>query len=219
MKVPPRDSPAWQTPVYLQYWALKDQLASQNPNDSAFMFFRLGDFYELFGDDAVRASPLLEVQLTSRDRSQEPIPMCGIPYHAWESYAEKILSRGHKIAIVDQVEEAGAGKKLVDRQIQRILTPGLPIDPTKMSAKENHYLLALSHDPESGGVELRALDFLGRHLFAGVLKTSEEFNDLILSLNPKEILVSTESTAKPAHIISTKFSISSIYKIFLQNDS
>src|SRR5262249_23503528 len=78
----------------------------------ALMFFRLGDFFELFGEDAVKASPLLEVQLTSRDRSDEPIPMCGVPFHAWENYAEKLLARGYKIAVADQVEESGAKKKI-----------------------------------------------------------------------------------------------------------
>ena len=163
MAVPVRESASWQTPLYQQYWNLKDEVPG------TILFCRLGDFYELFGEDAVTAAPLLEVQLTSRDKSGEGVPMCGIPYHAWEGYADKLLSRGHRIAIVEQTEEAGAGKKLVERKVVRILTPGLPIDPSKLNSKEFHYLGVLSQVFVNGQLqfELCLFDFLARRLFAG----------------------------------------------------
>lgn len=184
MRVPDRSSSSWSTPLYQQYWKLRDSVPSVQ--EKGLMFFRLGDFFELFGEDAVLASPLLQVQLTSRDRSNDPIPMCGVPFHAWENYAEKLLAHGYKIALADQTEEAGQ-KKLVERQVTRILTPGLPIDPTKISDKEAHYLMVLTS--MSDRYEIAVLDFLGRKLFV------EDFDDVKLlekrlqQLRPKEIVI------------------------------
>jgi DNA mismatch repair protein MutS len=190
VKVPHRSASSWQTPLYQQYWKLKDEVPQ------TLLFFRLGDFFELFGEDAVQAAPLLEVQLTSRDRSEEGIPMCGIPFHAWESYAEKVLSRGLKIAIADQVEEASATKKLVERKITRILTPGLPIDPHRIEAKEHHYLCSISpvarNLNKSSGLELCFLDFLGRRVFSGEIKGVAALAELLRTTRPREIIYSSD---------------------------
>ncbi len=190
MKVPLRSASSWQTPLYQQYWKLKDEVPQ------ILLFFRLGDFFELFGEDAVQAAPLLEVQLTSRDRSEEGIPMCGIPFHAWESYAEKVLSRGLKIAIADQVEEASATKKLVERKITRILTPGLPIDPQRIEAKEHHYLCSISpvarNLNKSSELELCFLDFLGRRVFSGETKGVSALAELLRTTRPREIIYSSD---------------------------
>jgi DNA mismatch repair protein MutS len=175
--------------LYQQYWKLKDEVPE------TLLFFRLGDFFELFGEDAVQAAPILEVQLTSRDRSEEGIPMCGIPFHAWESYAEKILSRGLKIAIADQVEEASATKKLVERKITRILTPGLPIDPHRIEAKEHHYLCTISlvekNSNKKLNLELCFLDFLGRRLFSGEVSGVMALAELLKITRPREIIYSS----------------------------
>jgi DNA mismatch repair protein MutS len=190
VKVPHRSALSWQTPLYQQYWKLKDEVPQ------TLLFFRLGDFFELFGEDAVQAAPLLEVQLTSRDRSEEGIPMCGIPFHAWESYAEKILNRGLKIAIADQVEEASATKKLVERQITRILTPGLPIDPQRIEAKEDHYLCAISpigrNLKKDSSLELCFLDFLGRRVFSGEVTGVAALAELLKMTHPREIIYSSD---------------------------
>ena len=192
VKVPARSSSSWQTPLYQQYWKLKDEVPQ------TLLFFRLGDFFELFGEDAVQAAPILEVQLTSRDRSDEGIPMCGIPFHAWESYAEKILSRGIKIAIADQVEEASAAKKLVERKITRVLTPGLPIDPQRIEAKEFHYLCALSprksDSQTSKGkvIELCFLDFLGRRFYSGEVSGVEALSEILNVTRPRELIYSSD---------------------------
>ena len=190
MKVPHRSASSWQTPLYQQYWKLKDEVPQ------TLLFFRLGDFFELFGEDAVQAAPLLEVQLTSRDRSEEGIPMCGIPFHAWESYAEKVLSRGLKIAIADQVEESSATKKLVERKITRILTPGLPIDPQRIEAKEHHYLCSISpvarNLNKSSELEVCFLDFLGRRVFSGETKGVSALAELLRTTRPREIIYSSD---------------------------
>ena len=124
--VPPRSSPVWNTPMFEQYWKIRDQI-----DPATLLFYRMGDFYELFGEDAVKAASVLEVQLTARNKDAEiPVPMCGVPAHAVDSYAEKLLSRKFKVALCEQLTDPEESKsKLVERGIVRILTPGLPVDP------------------------------------------------------------------------------------------
>jgi DNA mismatch repair protein MutS len=161
MKSPPRESPVWKTPLYDQYWRLKDSAPG------CVMFFRLGDFYDLFGDDALTAAPLLEVQLTSRDRSSDvPVPMCGVPAHAVDSYAEKLLARGKHVALAEQLTEPGKSK-LVERGIVRILTPGLPVDFGRMEARTPHWFLSIAGaSAQQGPWDIEAFDFLGGELFS-----------------------------------------------------
>src|SRR5574337_1508160 len=107
------------TPLMQQYHAIK----RQHPN--ALLLFRLGDFYELFYEDAVAASRELQITLTSRNREAgQAVPMCGVPYHAAETYIARLIRAGYKVAICDQMEEAGKGKKLVRRDVVRVITPG-----------------------------------------------------------------------------------------------
>jgi DNA mismatch repair protein MutS len=190
--VPPRDSEQWKTPLYQQYWRLKDQAPA------ALLFFRLGDFYELFGEDAVQAAPLLEVQLTARDRKAEnPIPMCGVPAHAWASYAEKLLSRGLKIALGEQLSDPSEAKnKIVDRGISRILTPGLPVDFRHLQSKKKHYLLTLSWSGSEA--EALLLDFLERSLWSAKLESQEDLRLLLSRFDPAEILLSEKADPKQA---------------------
>lgn len=108
------------TPLMKQYWTLKEQAGD------ALLLFRMGDFYELFGDDAVVAARILEITLTSRDKNKpNPIPMAGVPHHAAQNYIQKLLNAGKKIAIGEQMEEATAGKGIVRREITRIFTPAV----------------------------------------------------------------------------------------------
>jgi DNA mismatch repair ATPase MutS len=108
-----------QTPLMKQYWELK----AKAPD--SLLFFRMGDFYELFGDDAIEASRILEITLTSRDKNKEnPMPMCGFPWHSAEPYIQKILNAGRKVAIGEQVGPVG-GKEIVRRELVRQFTPGI----------------------------------------------------------------------------------------------
>lgn len=184
-KVPPRGSSSWKTPMFEQYWRIKDTV------EGILLFYRMGDFYELFGLDALMAAPILEVQLTARDKNADvPIPMCGIPFHAWESYAEKLLSRGLKIALCEQLTEPAKGSKLVERGIVRILTPGLPIDYQKLDQKESHWLLSLSvKDKSKRTFEVCVYDFLAGALFEGLVDGELDLRDLVSRINPKEVLV------------------------------
>ena len=138
------------TPLMRQYAAIK----KQHPN--ALLFFRLGDFYELFFEDAVVAARELQITLTSRNKEKDhAIPMCGVPYHAAENYLSKLLRKGFKVAICEQMELPSAATKLVRREVTRVLTPGTAID-SSVGSEENNFLAALAR--ASGAVGLAALD-------------------------------------------------------------
>src|SRR5688572_13626452 len=114
-----------QTPLMKQYWELKGQAPD------ALLLFRMGDFYELFGEDAVIASQILEITLTSRDKNKaNPMPMAGVPHHSIQGYIQKLLKAGKKIAIGEQIEDPDTVKagKIVKRKVVRILTPGVQFD-------------------------------------------------------------------------------------------
>src|SRR3974377_1593844 len=126
------------TPLMRQYAAVK----KEHPN--ALLFFRLGDFYELFFEDAVVAAKELQITLTSRNKEKgTAIPMCGVPYHAAESYIAKLIRRGFRVAICDQMEDPRVAKKLVKREVTRVVTPGTAIDSQVLEPRANNYLAAL----------------------------------------------------------------------------
>src|SRR5438067_12214519 len=129
-----------------QYAAIK----KQHPN--ALLFFRLGDFYELFFDDAIVAARELQITLTSRNKEKDAaIPMCGVPYHAAEGYLAKLLRKGFKVAICEQMEDPRLAKKLVRREATRVLTPGTAAD-SGPAAAENNFLAALARVDERVGL-------------------------------------------------------------------
>ena len=107
------------TPMMQQYIKIKDEYID------AFLFFRLGDFYELFNDDAIKAAAILEITLTSR---KDGIPMCGVPHHSAQSYIETLISKGYKVAICEQVEDPKQAKGVVKREVVRLITPGTIIE-------------------------------------------------------------------------------------------
>src|SRR6185295_16212545 len=124
------------TPMMRQYHAMKQDAPG------ALLFFRLGDFYELFFDDAVTASRELEITLTARHKEREnPVPMCGVPYHSADSHIARLLRKGYKVAICDQAEAAQKGVKLVRREVSRVITPGTVTDTNVLSPGENNFLL------------------------------------------------------------------------------
>jgi DNA mismatch repair protein MutS len=127
------------TPLMRQYHALKKQ------HPAALLLFRLGDFYELFFEDAVLASKILQITLTARNKEKgDAIPMCGVPYHAAENYIARLIRAGHKVAICEQMEEPGPGKNLVRREVVRVLTPGTASGAGLVEPKENNYLAAVA---------------------------------------------------------------------------
>ena len=132
------------TPLMRQYHAAKKQ------HPAALLLFRLGDFYELFYDDAVVASRILQITLTSRNKEKgQAVPMCGVPYHAAENYIARLIRAGHKVAICEQMEEPGPGKKIVRREVIRVLTPGTATGASLVETKENNFLAAVARGTAS----------------------------------------------------------------------
>src|SRR5881398_1313302 len=141
------------TPLMQQYHTIK----ARYPH--ALLLFRLGDFYELFYEDAMIASRELQITLTSRNREKgQPIPMCGVPYHAAEGYLARLIRAGFKIAICDQMEQPGPGKKLVRREVVRVITPGTATDVTLLDARENSFLACVAKHASGSPVGLAFVD-------------------------------------------------------------
>ena len=125
------------TPMMQQYLLIKEDYKD------AFVFFRLGDFYELFFDDAVKASQLLEITLTSRDAgSKDRVPMCGVPHHSAKNYIETLVAKGYKVAICEQTEDPKAAKGVVKREVVQLITPGTIMEGKAIEGKTNHYIAA-----------------------------------------------------------------------------
>src|SRR5258708_29998844 len=125
------------TPLMRQYSAIKKE------HPSALLFFRLGDFYELFFDGAVVAAKELQITLTARNKEKGiAIPMCGVPYHAAEGYIGKLIRKGYKVAVCDQTEDPRFAKKLVRREVTRVVTPGTAPD-SSLGSEENNFLAAV----------------------------------------------------------------------------
>src|ERR1700748_231792 len=141
------------TPLMQQYHAIK----SRYPH--ALLLFRLGDFYELFYEDALLASRELQITLTSRNREKgQPIPMCGVPYHSADGYMARLIRAGFKIAICDQMEQPGPGKKLVRREVVRVVTPGTATHGAVLDARENSFLAAIAKNSSGSIVGLAFVD-------------------------------------------------------------
>jgi DNA mismatch repair protein MutS len=181
-------TPAPETPLMRQYHGIKQQV----PN--ALLLFRLGDFYELFFDDAVTAARELEITLTARNKEKgQPIPMCGVPYHASEGYIARLIQKGYRVAICDQMEEAGAGKKLVRREVTRIVTPGTAMNAGVLRSHENNYLSSVFADSTRAGlahVDVSTGEFRATEIDLAEISAALE------TLNTKEALAPTGSPLK-----------------------
>ena len=118
----------------------------------AFLLFRMGDFYELFYEDAVNAAQILEISLTSRNKNAEnPIPMAGVPYHSAQQYIDVLIEKGYKVAIAEQMEDPKQAVGVVKREVVQVITPGTVVDSTKPDSA-NNFLVALSHDETDYGL-------------------------------------------------------------------
>ena len=173
------------SPLMRQYHAIKSEV----PN--TLLMFRLGDFYELFFEDAVVASRDLRITLTSRNREKgQPIPMCGVPAHAADAYIAKLIAKGHRVAICDQVEAPQKGKKLVRREVTRIVTPGTASDSSLLSASENNYLASVA---ERGAVAGLAYVDISTGEFRMTEMETSEVEAVLENLGAKEVLVPSEA--------------------------
>jgi len=132
---------------------MQHYLATKAEYKDCILFYRLGDFYEMFFDDALVVSKELELTLTGKDCGQEErAPMCGVPFHAAETYINRLVSNGHKVAICEQTEDPALAKGLVKREVIRVVTPGTLIESTLLPETRNNYLAALYSDDGSFGI-------------------------------------------------------------------
>jgi DNA mismatch repair protein MutS len=171
------------TPLMRQYAAIKKE------HPSALLFFRLGDFYELFFDDAILAARELQITLTSRNKEKGiAVPMCGVPYHAAENYISKLIRKGFKVAVCEQTEDPRLAKKLVRREVTRVVTPGTAADST-LNSEENNFLAAVTQTSDRAGFaaldlstgEFRATEFQGPD-------AARRIQEELQQLRPKEVL-------------------------------
>ncbi len=174
------------TPMIQQYLQVKADY------QDAFLFFRLGDFYEMFFDDAIKASQELEITLTSREGGgEERIPMCGVPYHSASSYIEQLVERGYKVAICEQTEDPKQAKGVVRREVVQLITPGTMMEGRGLQEKENNYIAAITYFPDG------TYGFAYNDLSTGESKATiisgnfeEVINELAL-LGAKELVVAS----------------------------
>ncbi|WP_424765975.1 DNA mismatch repair protein MutS [Paenibacillus sp. sgz302251] len=174
------------TPMILQYLAIKEEAKD------AFLFFRLGDFYEMFFDDAIAASRELEITLTGREGGgEQKIPMCGVPYHSAENYISRLVDKGYKVAICEQVEDPSAAKGVVRREIVRIITPGTVMESKSLEGKTNNFIAAVVR--VGGMLGLSACDLSTGELY--VTSFPEQLESLIDEINvyqPSELVGDVE---------------------------
>ncbi|MDI2588479.1 DNA mismatch repair protein MutS [Psychrobacillus sp. NEAU-3TGS] len=171
------------TPMMQQYIKIKDEYID------AFLFFRLGDFYELFNDDAIKAAAILEITLTSR---KDGIPMCGVPHHSAQGYIETLISKGHKVAICEQVEDPKQAKGVVKREVVQLITPGTIIEGKGMQHKTN-YFIASADVVSPNEVSFSYLDVSTGDGFTTILHGDEkEVVQEILAIQAKELIVSEQ---------------------------
>lgn len=173
------------TPMMQQYLRIK----SQHPN--ALLFYRMGDFYELFYDDAQKAARILDITLTARGQSAgKPIPMAGVPFHSAESYMARLLRKGLSIAVCEQVSEPKPGGGPVDREVVRVLTPGTVSDAAFLTENQDNGLAALYHENNIFG--LAYLDLSGARFILVQVQGEEALNSELARLRPVELLVNEE---------------------------
>ena len=167
-----------------QYYQLKEEYPD------SILFFRLGDFYEMFGDDAKVASKVLEIALTSREAGpQGRVPMCGVPHHAAEGYLEKLVRSGYRVALCEQLEDPKQAKGVVKRDVVRVITPGTFIEG-HLDGEENQFLVAIAWEPKSYG--LASLDMSTGEFMTVTLASESQLEDELRRLNPAEIIVTAD---------------------------
>ncbi len=174
---------------------MRQYLETKARYPDAILFFRLGDFFEMFFEDALKASEALQITLTARSQGDEKVPMCGVPHHAARGYVAKLLERGFKVAICDQVGEPGKSA-LVKREVTRVVTPGMVLDDQALDPREAAYLGAVAlREGEGGGLAL--LDASTGELEAGEVPTDARLVDELRRAGAREIVLARGAAATP----------------------
>jgi len=181
----PKVSAPQHTPMMQQFLRIK----AEHPD--ILLFYRMGDFYELFFDDAVKASQLLDITLTARGKSNgAPIPMCGIPHHAADNYLARLIRAGESVALCEQVGDPATSKGPVKRQVMRIVTPGTVTDENLLEERRDNFLMAIaSHNNHIG---ISVLDVGSGRFFVQELTSQEQLFTELERIKPAEILISED---------------------------
>src|ERR1700756_5736208 len=171
------------TPMLQQYLQIKARY------QDAILFFRLGDFYEMFFEDAQTASKILDIALTSRNKNQESwVPLCGVPYHSAEPYIQRLLDAGHKVAVCEQVEDPKTAKGVVQREVVRVITPGTVTAAEALDTRANNFLAAIYK--EKSGFGLAVTDITTGELRCTQTEDETALFDEIARIKPSELLSS-----------------------------
>ena len=199
------------TPMFQQYLMIKAEY------EECLLFFRMGDFYELFFDDAVTAANELDIALTSRGQYDgNPVPMCGVPFHAYVPYLQKLTHKGYKVAICEQTEnpeeakKRGGYKAIVRREVIRVVTPGTLIDDILLQPKINNFLLSIISVNNDYG--LSWIDISVGDLYTQSC-TEDDLLTTLATVRPKEVLLSAELISDNKKIITLLFLTNSTMKI------
>ncbi len=173
-----------------QYLSIKDQYPD------AILFYRMGDFYEMFFEDAQLASRALDITLTSRNKNDEsPVPMCGVPHRAARGYIARLINQGYKVAVCDQIEDPAQAKGLVKRDVVRVITPGMIVEDELLDERANNYVLAIKS--KDGAIGIAFLDISTGSFRIAESNDPEAIVEEIRRISPREILLPESSKSKP----------------------
>ena len=175
---------------------MNQYLSVKREYPDAILLFRLGDFYEMFYDDAKIASEILGIALTSRDRSKKnPVPLCGVPFHSAKTHISKLLASGKKVAVCEQIGDPKRAKGIVERKVVRVLTPGAILDSENLKGKSNNFLACVAE--EEGGFGLSFSDISTGEFHASFFHSQESLLSELAHIDPKEILVPDQNADPP----------------------
>jgi DNA mismatch repair protein MutS len=205
-----RDANEKVSPGMRQYLSIK----ARYPD--AVLFFHIGDFYETFGADAELVSKELDIVLTSRSRGAEHrVPLAGVPYHAAEGYMAKLVNKGYKVAVCDQLEDAKDAKGIVKRDVVRVITPGTVIDPSMITSPDSRYLMALCQDPDTGQWGIAFLDISTGEFFVTCCpqdSIAQQISSEIARYRPAECIVPSNVTPDISSTLKNRGIIVTLYR-------
>ncbi len=178
------------TPMMKQWYAIKEQLKNDTPEgmETPIVFCRVGDFYELFYDDAIRASKILDIQLTKRKISDTTYPMAGVPVRSLEGYVARLVNNGHRVAIIDQMEDAKKAKGTITRELTRIVTKGTVTEDTMLTAGKNNYIASIIDIPKRKSIALAVCDLSTGDFRADEFRDNNKLLRAFIKYAPVEIL-------------------------------
>lgn len=188
------------TPMMEQYLRIKAQY------EDAFLFFRLGDFYELFYEDAKKAAKELEITLTARGKGDDRIPMCGVPYHSSDQYISQLIEKGFKVAICEQTEDPAQAKGVVKREVVQIITPGTVMEGYALQEKENNYLLSVTPF-EGNEFGLAGADMSTGELMVTTLADFEELINEMAGYRPREVIVPSTFSEEKQQLLERRLHV------------